>query len=351
MEIKIDLDAAALPDFREQMKSLFKTESGPSGESGEEATLPRGGPRPRIAPDSELGDRLRKAPVAGGAMAADAEMNVMKVLAEEQGLQYVRLQDFKHGNPAILRMIPAAFALTNKCLPLELKADGSLVVAISDPLNVHIPDDLRLLTGRPIIPVVCDEKDLAEYVELYYGVGDDTIEKAVAELEREGENLRLEKGMEFDLSSLEEIASQQPVIRLVNLLMLQAIKDRASDLHIEPFSNSLRIRYRVDGALREIPSPPKSMHVGIISRIKVMSNLNISETRKPQDGRIKLSMEGREIDMRVSIMPTVHGEACVMRILDKNMMMVGIRQLGMPHETLEKFMKIIKKPNGIVLVT
>jgi len=344
MEYRIDVEAGTFPDVREQMKDLIKSERGEG-----DTRLMRS--RDRAVPEDEMGDRLRKTSVSAEAFKTDETLDMIKLLSQEQGLPFVNLTDYKHDNPALHRLIPASFAMTNKCLPLEEKPDGSLVVAISDPLNVHIPDDLRLLTGRNIIAVVAREKDIAEYVELYYGVGDETIEKMVEELEREGENLKLEKGQEFDLSNLEELASQPPIIRLVNLLMLQAIKDRASDLHIEPYSSQLRIRYRVDGALREIPSPPKSMHVGIVSRVKVMSNLDISETRRPQDGRIKLTMEGREIDMRVSVMPTVHGEAVVMRILDKNMMMVGIRQLGMPHETLEKFMKAIRKPNGIVLVT
>jgi len=341
MEYRIDFDAATFPDVREQMKDLIKSEMSVTPARGKE----------RVAPADEEADRLHKAVSAGERFDADAQVDVIKVLSEEQGLPFVELSDFHVGDPDVLKLIPAEVAKSYKCLPLELKPDGSLVVAISDPLNVHIPDDLRLLTGRNIVPVVANEADITEYVEMYYGVGDETIEKMVEELEREGQNLKLERAQEYDLSNLEEIANQEPIIKLVNLLLLQAVKDRASDLHIEPFTNQLRIRYRVDGALREIPSPPKSMHVGIISRIKVMANLNISETRRPQDGRIKLTLEGREIDLRVSCMPTVHGEAIVMRILDKNMMMIGIDQLGMPKDALEKFMKIIRKPNGIVLVT
>jgi len=341
MEYRIDLDAATFPDVRDQMKDLIKAESG---------TVPRSGAR--MAPEQELADRLHKAGATSpDVLMADSDVDMIRMLSEEQGLPFVNLSDFRLGDPDILRLIPAEVAMNYRCLPLERKPDGALVVAICDPLNVHIPDDLRLLTGCNIIPVVANESDITEYVEMYYGVGDETIEKMVEELEREGEGLKLEQAEEFDLSNLEEIASQQPIIRLVNLLLLQAIKDRASDLHVEPFSTQLRIRYRVDGALREIPSPPKSMHVGIVSRLKVMSNLDIAERRMPQDGRIKLTMEGREIDLRVACMPTIQGEAVVMRILDKNMMMIGIRQLGMPHEALEKFMKIIRKPNGIVLVT
>jgi len=340
MEYKIDVDPAAFPDLRDQMKDLIKSEM-----------RTEVAPRERVVPADEQADRLHRVSLPSDMMATEEDMDMMKVLSQEQGLPFVNLADYDLNNPEVLRLIPAQVAMNCKCLPIEVKPDGSLVVAISDPLNVHIPDDLRLLTGRNVIPVVANEQDIAEYVELHYGLGDETIEKMVEELEHKGDDLKLEKGQEFDLTSLEEIASQEPIIRLVNLLLLQAIKDRASDLHVEPFSNQLRIRYRVDGALREIPSPPRSMHVGIVSRIKVMSNLNISETRRPQDGRIRLAMEGREIDLRVSCIPTIHGEACVMRILDKNMMMVGIHQLGMNRETLERFMKVIRKPNGIVLVT
>ena len=158
-------------------------------------------------------------------------------------------------------------------------------------------------------------------------------------------------GGETDLSDLEKIANEPPVIKLVNLLLLQAIKDRASDLHIEPFGGMLRIRYRVDGVLREIPSPPKSLQLGLCSRFKVMASMNISETRLPQDGRIRLTIQGREVDLRVATIPTVHGESIVMRILDKSMMMLGISQLGMTKDVLEEFLKIIRKPNGIILVT
>ncbi|MBM3334638.1 type II/IV secretion system protein, partial [Candidatus Sumerlaeota bacterium] len=341
VEYKLDVDPAAYPDLRDQMKDLVKAES----------VMPAM-PRQRPVVEGEQADRLHRVSAPSDVLSPDEKLDMIKILSEQQGLPFINLADYSDlGKPEYLQLIPAEFALNNKCLPIEMKPDGSLVVAISDPLNVHIPDDLRLLTGRNIIPVVANEKDLAEYVERFYGMGEETIEKMVEELERHGDNIKIERASEFDLSNLEEVANQPPVIRLVNLLMLQAIKDRASDLHIEPFTNQVRIRYRVDGALREIPSPPKSMHVPIISRVKVMANLDISETRRPQDGRIKLMLEGREVDLRVSVIPTVHGEATVMRILDKNMMALGIHQLGMSQGTLDKFLKVLRKPNGILLVT
>jgi type II secretory ATPase GspE/PulE/Tfp pilus assembly ATPase PilB-like protein len=149
----------------------------------------------------------------------------------------------------------------------------------------------------------------------------------------------------------ESLANQPPVIKLVNLLLMQAIQDRASDLHIEPFAGQVRIRYRVDGVLREIPSPPKSLQIGLISRLKVMASMNISESRTPQDGRIRLSIAGKEIDLRVASVPTVYGESIVMRVLDKSTMMIGIRQLGFQKEPLEAILKEAHKPNGMLLVT
>lgn len=277
--------------------------------------------------------------------------DMLKVLSQEAGLEYVNITDFPV-NPKLFSLISSDIARNYKIFPLKEEEDGSIVVAISDPLNITIVDDLRLLTDRVIKPVVCNESDILEYINQNYGVDDETLEDIVSELENEvQEDILLVKEGETDLSDLERIAHEPPVVKLVNLLLLQAIKDKASDLHIEPFSGTLRIRYRVDGVLREIPSPPKTLQLGLSSRLKVMSNLNISETRLPQDGRMRLTIQGREIDLRVSSIPSVHGESIVMRILDKSMMQLGIRQLGLTKETLEKFLKILEKPNGIVLVT
>jgi type II secretion system protein E len=200
--------------------------------------------------------------------------------------------------------------------------------------------------------VVANEEEIIDYINMHYGVGDETLDDMVQMFESQDDqgNLRQAEGA-FDLSDIDKISSEEPIIRFCNLLLLQAIKDRASDLHIEPFSNVIRIRYRVDGVLREIPSPPKSWQVGILSRFKVMGNLDIAETRRPQDGRLKLTIEGREIDLRMSTLPVVYGEAMAMRILDKNMMMIGVQQIGMTPDVLEKFMKVVERPNGILLVT
>lgn len=327
-------------DYRKEMKSLIEGESARRDHEisreikrrGEEASSV-------IQPAVEQQDLI-------------VETDMLQVLAEQAGMPFVHLGDYPLSDLKPLKLIPARLAREYKIFPLREEEDGSIVVAICDPLNITIIDDLRLLLDREIHPVVASEDEIMDYIDQYYGVGEESIEKMVEELESQGKETVLTHSFEeLDLSDIERIAQDPPIIQLVNLILLQAIKDRASDLHIEPFSNTLRIRYRVDGALKEISSPPRALHLGICSRIKVMAHMDISETRLPQDGRIRLTMGGREIDLRVSTVPTVHGESIVMRILDKSMMMLGIDQLGFTKETAEKFRKILHLPNGIILVT
>ncbi len=325
--------------YRKEMEELIKGEAAKHEQTVGRSVLEKG----------EAGSRLASEK-AGPEFVAKTDM--LQMLSEQAGLPYVDLSEYPVEDLKILKYIPAEIARTYKVFPLREEPDGTIVVAISDPLNITIVDDLRLLLDKNVSPVVAGEDDIMEYVERYYGIGDETIEKMVEEFDKEDEEALLIRDVdEMDLSDLERIAHEPPVIRLVNLILLQAIKDRASDLHVEPFGGILRIRYRVDGVLREIPSPPKSLQLGLCSRLKVLANMNIAETRMPQDGRIRLTVSEREIDLRVSSIPTVHGESIVFRILDKSMMMLGIAQLGMTKETLDKFMKLIRKPNGIVLVT
>ncbi|MDI6784824.1 MAG: GspE/PulE family protein, partial [bacterium] len=209
------------------------------------------------------------------------------------------------------------------------------------------------LLDRPVQGAIATEEDINDAINMYYGIGEETIEKVVElmqEQTQEMQDIRADN-TQVDLTDLEAIAHEEPVICLVNLLLLQAIKDRASDLHIEPFSDTLRVRYRVDGVLHELPQPPKHLQRGVCSRFKVMAGMDIAERRMPQDGRIKLNLAGRQIDLRVSTIPTVWGESIVMRILDKSMMMMGLEQIGLLPEVHEKLKVIIDKPNGIVLVT
>lgn len=277
------------------------------------------------------------------------------------GLPQGSLDDYDLNSEAskrALEMVPAEMARDQRIFPLteEIGPDGvpKLIIAISDPLDITIVDDIRLfLPEHEVEAVFIDESDIVEAIDSHYGMGDESIEKIIDD-EAESDDaehddiLTTGGGIEIDIATL---ANEPPVIKLVNLLLVRAISERASDLHIEPFAGQLRMRYRVDGVLREIQSPPKSLQVGLMTRIKVMAGMNIAETRVPQDGRIRLSFSGKEIDLRVASIPTVYGESIVMRVLDKSTMMIGIQQLGLQKEVQDTLMVEAKKPNGIVLVT
>ncbi|MCX7718300.1 MAG: GspE/PulE family protein [Candidatus Sumerlaeaceae bacterium] len=326
-----------------------------AGLQGEEARRSVGDP---LADPTEAGGRIRTVERETPDLQVSQEADMLELLSEQAGLKYVHLSDYPKHNitPELLRLIPSQIARQYCVFPVDQREDNTLVVAISDPLNVRIVDDLRLfLAGsniREIEAVVANEEEIIDYINLYYGVGDQTLDQMVDEFEKEDTSTALgpSEGA-VDLSDLDKIAQDAPVIRFCSLLLLQAMKDRASDLHIEPFSHIIRIRYRVDGVLREIPSPPKSWQAGIISRFKVMAGLDIAEQRRPQDGRMRLTVEGREIDVRLSTLPVVHGECIVMRLLDKSVMLLGVQQIGMTPDVLEKFLKLIERPNGIILVT
>jgi type II secretory ATPase GspE/PulE/Tfp pilus assembly ATPase PilB-like protein len=300
--------------------------------------------------------RFEQATEFGGSLGTSEDMLLM--LCEQNGLRFIKLADVPKRNfsPQLLGLFSRDFVANYRIFPVELKQDGTLVVAIPDPLNVRIIDDMQLLllgnTVRSVEAVVAREDEIMDYININYGVGDTTLDAMVHEFQQQDESSGLEaaEGV-IDISDLDKIADEGPVIKFVNLLLLTVIKDRGSDLHIEPFSSTIRIRYRVDGALREIQAPPKSWQAGIISRLKVMAGLDIAEMRRPQDGRLKLTLEGREVDCRVSTLPVVYGECLVMRILDRSMMSVGVQQIGMTEDVLEKFMKCVQRPNGIVLVT
>jgi type II secretion system protein E len=373
---------------RKEMEILLKTEAGVNitdsrgkkllqGLTKDLGQKPGGGPPGRGGPMS-FPDPGKAIPAAAGgneflgglmlpemslpAMAddpANAE-SMIRALTEKAGYAYQDFSQFDLTDEAkvkrLLSFIPSATARDRKIFPVdEIERPGRrpiLKVAIFDPLNVTIIDDLRLmLPEHEIEVVVCAEEDIIDAIDRYYGVGEESIETMIEDLGEEEGKKEIATGQQQHEIDIDQLANSPPVIKLVNLLLMQAIQDNASDLHIEPFTSSLRIRYRVDGVLREIPSPPKSLQVGLISRLKVMAGLNISESRQPQDGRIRLSLSGREIDLRVACVPTVHGESMVMRILDKSSMMIGVSQLGVQQEILDDLLKIADRPNGIVLVT
>ncbi|MGF1573230.1 MAG: GspE/PulE family protein [Sumerlaeia bacterium] len=285
------------------------------------------------------------------------QQQLIQSLTEKVGLPYGDIGDYdlrSENAERVRSFIPASIAREKRIFPLKeyQGADGRpvLTLGICDALDVTIVDDIRfLLPEHDIEAVVIDEQDIVEAIDSNYGMGDESMEALIGEEEDADMGTALKgSGIEIDLATL---ANEPPVIKLVNLLLVRSVQERASDLHIEPFSGKLRVRYRVDGVLREIPSPPKSLQIGLVTRLKVMAGMNIAESRIPQDGRIRLSISGKEIDLRVASVPTVYGESIVMRVLDKSTMMIGISQLGFQQDVLEVLMKEANKPNGIVLVT
>jgi len=338
----------------------------PQGQSQQRPATPQprpaagaGGGNQRVnVGNAEAGSRLRPTDRLPE-LNVGAEQDMLKILTEQAGLELVRMTDFPKSSLTkdLLKRIPSDLVRDWKVFPVKFDpATGVLTVAISDPLNVRVVDDLRLMMNpaevKDIHPVVAKLDEISDYINIYYGVGDQSLDQVVEGLEA-GDEEALASNAEgtIDLSDLGRIQSQEPIIRFCNLLILQAIKERASDIHIEPFSGVLRIRYRTDGVLREIPSPPKSWQAGVLSRLKVMATMDIAENRRPQDGRIKLVIDGREVDCRVSSLPVVHGECIAMRLLDKSAMMVGVKQIGMTDAVLTRFMKLVERPNGIMLVT
>lgn len=279
--------------------------------------------------------------------------NFLQSLADESHLRMVELAKFPKPGPELLRLLTPEQAKRLNAIPVCALDDGTIMIAIGDPSNTTLSDTLHAIcSDHQIEIVVAAGKDIKDRIEGSYGLGTASLEELVEMDDGKGiEEAPMETDGALDLSDRGAIYGALPVVQLVNVLLIKAIKDRASDIHIEPFATFIRVRYRVDGVLREIPSPPFDMLTGLVTRIKVMATMNISESRLPQDGRIKLRLEGREVDLRVSSMPTAHGEAIVMRVLDRNMMMIGISQIGMTEDMLNRFMKHIKKPNGIILVT
>ena len=232
-------------------------------------------------------------------------------------------------------------------LPLA-QTNGTLTVAMSDPADYYTIQGLQLATGLQIEPRLARERDVLEALETIYGggnaAGGATAETADTELEVFSDD-------EEDVNHLRDLASEAPVIRFVNLLISRAVEQRASDIHIEPFENELKVRYRIDGVLHDVEAPARRLQAAIVSRVKIMSKLNIAERRLPQDGRIKLRLMGREIDLRVSTLPTLYGESVVLRILDRSSIVVTLGSLGFPEDTLAQFDRLITKPYGMILVT
>jgi len=235
-----------------------------------------------------------------------------------------------------------------KVLPLA-QQNGTLTVAMADPGDQYALQGLQVATGLDIDPRLARERDVLEGLESAYGNGAGDGKNGAGE-SGEGD-LEFLSDDEADVDHLRDLASEAPVIRLVNLLINRAVEQRASDIHVEPFEQELKVRYRIDGVLHDVDTPPRRLQAAIASRIKIMAKLNIAERRLPQDGRIKLRLMGKEIDLRVSTLPTLYGESVVLRILDRSSIVVNLETLGFPEDTLQDFTTLIHRPYGMILVT
>jgi len=275
--------------------------------------------------------------------------DITRALAEQHGLDYVDLSEVTIP-PSVVELVPESVARENAILPLA-EADGELKVIVSDPLDYETFDKLRFILNRQVSIVLAPREAILEAINRYYGqtVGESAdsmlqefTDTAIDFTETEEETEKLQEDVD---------ESSAPIVRLVHLLISEAVQLRASDIHIEPFEDRIRIRYRIDGVLVERDSPPRRLPGAILSRIKILAKLDIAERRRMQDGRIKVTVGEKELDLRVSIIPTNHGQSAVMRILDKDSIKVGLRQLGFAEEDYQKFRNLIQRPNGIILVT
>lgn len=276
-----------------------------------------------------------------------SDAQVSEALAEQWGMQVVNLPDTTIP-PKVLEMVPETMASIYKIMPISFKNDV-LTVAMADPQNVAALDDLRNFLGYDVRGAVSNEQHIQQAIERYYADRQESIEDVISGLE--SGDLVDENGKGYDLSSEEEMAEAAPIRKLLNMVMLLAIKDQASDIHFEPFEDEFKIRVRADGVLYEMVPPPRHLANAIVSRVKVMANLDIAERRLPQDGRIELTVGGNSVDLRVSVLPTLFGEAVVMRVLDRTVVQLDLNKIGMDPNTLTRFRGMISRPNGIVLVT
>ncbi len=290
-----------------------------------------------------------------------SDEEVTAVLSHQYGVPSINLNYFEI-DPGVTKLIPMETALKFQVLPLS-RVGSSLTLAMVDPTNVFAMDDIKFMTGFNIEPVVASETSIATAIQKYYGSLEeqerkrelDEIVSFIDEAEQDMLELEASDETTLNLEQLEKAAEEAPVIKLVNYFLTDAVKRGASDIHMEPYEKEYRVRYRIDGVLQNIMSPPNKLRDAIISRVKIMAKLDISEKRLPQDGRIMVKMvkDGRKkaLDLRVSVLPTMHGEKIVMRLLDKENLRLDMTKLGFEAESLAKFQKAIFKPYGMVLVT
>jgi type IV pilus assembly protein PilB len=267
------------------------------------------------------------------------ESQLVAALAQQIGLKFVDLSDYPVDGAAIASVPPAVCRRYN-ALPIGYE-DGRLLVAMSDPANVFAIDDIRSITGAEVKPVVATKSDVTAAINRYHRVDGD-LDDLTMSMEAEEDD---------ELSNIKEVVEDAPIVKFVNLLITQAIQDRASDIHIEPTERDLRVRFRIDGVLHEIMRSPKNIQSGVISRLKIMAEINIAERRIPQDGRLSVTTNGKKIDLRVATLPCVWGEKVVMRVLDNSTAMLKLSDLGFADDNYERYAQSFTKPYGMMLVT
>jgi type IV pilus assembly protein PilB len=295
-------------------------------------------------------DTLQKTLVSMGFV---TEKDITEVLGKQMGVNFIDLDNYDL-DPELARSIPEHLAQRYKVIPVAEK-DNRLTLAMVDPLNVIAIDDIRLITGFDIEPVIATEDSILKSINRQFGVTDlAEVQETVKDISSTDFGpLEVEEASEEEiaLDKLKELVDEAPIVRVVNLIISQAINDKASDIHIEPEAKSVRVRYRVDGVLHDVMTPPKHIQAPMVSRIKIMANMDIAERRVPQDGKIHLRHDNREFDLRVSTVPTIHGEKVVMRILDKSSVMLGLHKLGFYPEVQASWEGVCEKPYGMLLVT
>ena len=273
-----------------------------------------------------------------------AQRDVAEALATQLELPLVEANGYPE-LPILEERISARFLREARALPIA-ESEDEIALAMADPTDAYTINAFEMVTGRKVKPLIAIPTELEAALERLYGAGKTALGQIVGAVEQ-----RDELSFDADVQQLKDLASEAPVIRLVSLIITNALETRASDIHIEPFENRLIVRYRIDGVLHEIESPPRRLSAAVISRVKIMANLDIAERRLPQDGRIRLRVQGKEIDLRVSTVPTMHGESVVMRILDKGGVALDFARLGFEEDTLKKFLDVLLEPHGILLVT
>jgi len=293
-----------------------------------------------LARAKATGERVGEALVAVGAVKSE---DVLRALAEQQSLAYLSRDELPSPLHIVKNLSPKYLRQYTVC-PVSIE-NGLLTVATADPLNTVVLDDLRQFTGLAVKLVVSSAEAITEAIDRTYDGAATPLQRIVEGMEDEG------AGEEEDVNHLRDMAFEAPVVRLVNLLVENAIDAEASDIHVEPFEDTLRVRYRLDGILFDQEAPPRRLQAAVTSRIKLMAEMNIAERRLPQDGRIRVTVRGRRVDIRVSTMPTVHGESIVMRLLDRSSVFLPLEKLGFASAMLRRFEALIKRPHGILLVT